>query len=215
MQTEITEAVARKVLATIDAGLTQGVGSPAPGSMCVMAAINYALGHEHGDRPTCVGSAVRVFDIAINDAPWSSNEARAKGMRREAIAKLGSDSIDQAAFVSYVALHTIKRILPITLRAAGLKAEALLCEQADSLAAAESAARSAAEWAAARSAESAARSAAESAARSAEWAARSAARSARSADAIYILACDIATEALIGCGSEGVKWLWLCDGVRA
>jgi len=32
---EITEAIARKVVETVDAGLVSGVGNPIPGQMCV------------------------------------------------------------------------------------------------------------------------------------------------------------------------------------
>jgi len=96
---KLTKKHARKVLKLVDAGLTSGLGRPEPGQMCIMAAINYAMGLPHGDNPeTCVGSAVRAFDIIINDSQWSSNDARAKGMRREAIAKLGSNTLDQVEF---------------------------------------------------------------------------------------------------------------------
>src|SRR5690348_5482047 len=115
---EITEAVARKVLATVDAGLCKGAGVPQPGQMCVEAAVCYALDLPHGDDPPCVGAAVRAFKIRLNDSNWSSNEARAKGMRLLAIAQLGSDKIDQNEFRKEVVVGTVKRILPIALRAA-------------------------------------------------------------------------------------------------
>ena len=116
--TELNEAVAAKVLATVDAGLVHGIGEPVPGRMCVEAAVCYALGQPHGDEPTCVGRAVRAYKIRLNDSGWSSNAARAKGMRRVAIAQLGSDKIDQQAFREYVALHVVRRIVPIAARAA-------------------------------------------------------------------------------------------------
>jgi hypothetical protein len=194
----LNEEIARRVLSTVDAGLCAGVGEPQPGKMCVMAAINYALGREHGDNPeTCVGFAVRAFDIKLNDADWSSNAARAKGMRAEAIAKLGSNNLNQQEFAKRLAIKTVNVLLPVTLRALialipshadVLEISARTCETATDTRAAESAARSAASaaWSAA---ESAARSAAESvesaawsAAKSAAWsAAESAARSAASA----------------------------------
>lgn len=88
---ELNEAVARKVLETVDAGLSSGLGVQKPGKMCVEAAVCYALGLPHGDNPPCVGVAVRAFKIRLNDSGWSSPEARAKGMRKLAIAQLGSD----------------------------------------------------------------------------------------------------------------------------
>ena len=41
---EITEAVALKVRDTVAAGLSNGLGNPEPGQMCVEAAVCYALG---------------------------------------------------------------------------------------------------------------------------------------------------------------------------
>ena len=72
----LTEDVARKVLETVDVGLVSGVGNPVAGEMCVEAAVCFALGEPHGDRPTCVGEAVRAYKIRINDAGWSSDEAK-------------------------------------------------------------------------------------------------------------------------------------------
>ena len=80
MTIEITQAIATKVLETVDAGLCSGVGKPILGKMCVEAAVCYALGLPHGDDPDCVALALRAFKIKLNDKIWSSNEARAKGL---------------------------------------------------------------------------------------------------------------------------------------
>ena len=114
----ITEAQARKVLETVDAGLVRGLGAPVPGRMCVMAAISYALGLSHGDDPeSYVDFVVRAGDIALNDAAWSSPEARARGMRREAVAKLGSaGTIDSVRYAQLLCERTIREIVPIALR---------------------------------------------------------------------------------------------------
>ena len=114
---ELTEAIARKVRDTVDAGLVLGRGKQVAGQMCVEAAVCFALGLPHSDHPPCVGAAVRSYKIKINDANWSSRAARARGMRRVAIAQLGSDAIDQRAFADYVCIEGVKRILPIALRA--------------------------------------------------------------------------------------------------
>ncbi|AMV25463.1 hypothetical protein VT84_13780 [Gemmata sp. SH-PL17] len=186
-------ALARKVTELVNCGLVSGVGVQEPGKMCVEAAVCFALGLPHGDDPPCVGAAVRAAKIALNDANgWLDNADRAKGMRRLAVAQLGSDQIDQARFAGMLAWLTIKRVLPRALRnaakihpiaehQAALEASAKGCEESTTESAAESAAS------AARSAASAARSAA-SAAASAAWsaawsAAASAARSAASAAA--------------------------------
>ena len=101
----LTKELAQKVRDTVDAGLSKGMGNPIPGQMCVEAAVNYAMGLPHGDTPSCVGRAVRDFKIALNDSDaWTSNAARAKGLRRVAIAQLGSDKLDQVEFSKALAL---------------------------------------------------------------------------------------------------------------
>ena len=71
-QQVITLDIAQKVLATVDAGLVSGVGTPIPGQMCVEAAVCYALGLPHSDDPLCVSRALREFKIRLNDANWST-----------------------------------------------------------------------------------------------------------------------------------------------
>jgi hypothetical protein len=116
---EITEKIARKVLETVDAGLVGGVGRPAPGQMCVEAAVCYALGLPHGDDPECVSRALRTLKITLNDAVWSSDSARAKGLRRLALAQLGSrGTLNDAEFVKRCAELVIRKQLPAALRAA-------------------------------------------------------------------------------------------------
>src|SRR5689334_17575355 len=88
--TEITHEIAAKVLKTVDAGLVVGVGKPTPGQMCVEAAVCYALGLPHGDDPGSVSPSLRSLKIRLNDSGWSSKEARAAGLRRLALAQLGS-----------------------------------------------------------------------------------------------------------------------------
>ena len=145
----ITEELAIRVRDTVAHGLVSGVGQPEPGQMCVEAAVCYAMGLPHGDRPTCVAPSVRAYKIGLNDANWSSPQVRAKGMARVAIAQLGSDSIDERAFVSELALQTIRQILPLALRAAGLEEHAAACESSTLLKGARAAADAAAADAAA------------------------------------------------------------------
>lgn len=118
MEVEINEALAKKVLDVVDCGLSSGLGGPRPGEMCVEAAVCYAMGMPHGDSPSCVGDVVRKYKLQINDARWSSKAARAKGMRRVAIAQLGSNKIDQAAFARLIVLEAIRQLLPVALLAA-------------------------------------------------------------------------------------------------
>jgi hypothetical protein len=100
---EITEAIARRVLEVVDAGLTVGIGSPTPGQMCVEAAVCFALDEPHGDNPSCVALPVRNLKTRLNDSRWSSDMARAKGLRRVAIAQLGTNNaIDETEFIRRV-----------------------------------------------------------------------------------------------------------------
>jgi len=181
---EITREIAIKVRDTVDCGLTSGMGKPIPGEMCVEAAVCFAMGLPHSDEPTCVSKAFRSLKIALNDGPWSDNKARAKGLRRLAIVQLGSSEIDDNEFARRVVEMTIRKIVPIAMRAAALihpmpehklalENSALLCEKEGTESAAKSAAKSAesAAKSAESAAESAAWSAAWSAAKSAAWSA--------------------------------------------
>jgi hypothetical protein len=112
----ITIDIAKKVLETVDAGLVRGVGRPVPGQMCVEAAVVYALGEKHGDNPSCVSLAVRQLKIRLNDSYWSSDVARAKGLRRLAIAQLGTKgTIDDKEFAKHVAEIAIRKAVPYAL----------------------------------------------------------------------------------------------------
>src|SRR5690606_30726578 len=116
---EITREVAVKVLDTVDAGLVHGKGDPVPGQMCVEAAVCYAMGLPHSDQPACVAPALRQLKIALNDKAWSSPQARAQGLRRLALAQLGSAGVlDEVEFTRRVAEMAIRKAVPLALRAA-------------------------------------------------------------------------------------------------
>src|SRR5208337_959200 len=151
MNHTITEEVAKRVIEVVDAGLTSGVGIRVPGKMCVEAAVCYALGLAHGDDPGCVAPALRALKIRLNDASWSSNQARARGLRRLAVAQLGStDVLDETEFVRRIADHAIRVSTPKALRMAAMLIEekdlaaliaaARRCEVEGSIAAANAAA---------------------------------------------------------------------------
>ena len=202
---DITREIAIKVRDTVAAGLVSGVGIAEPGKMCVEAAVCYALGLPHGDDPGCVSPALRVLKIALNDAAWSSEAARAHGLRRLALAQLGSrGALDDVVFAQRVAEMTIRRMVPIALRAAALfeaqphaselEASAVLCEQQGTAASAASA-------------ESAASAA--SAARAAWAASDESAESAESAESDHVLMvfAEYVVEILIDMGAPGCQWL--------
>lgn len=119
-KTEITETVARKVVDTVRAGLTNGKGQPVPGQMCVEAAVCFAMGLPHSDKPTCVSPFLRSLKIAINDASgWTSKDARARGLLRLSVCQLGSEGVlDEALFRSKVQTLNIQVAVPFAFRAA-------------------------------------------------------------------------------------------------
>jgi len=113
----ITTEFVKKLLEIVDAGLCEGMGEQVPGQMCVEAAVCYAMGLPHGDQPTCVSDAVRTIKIDLNDASWSSDQARARGLRRIAVAQLGSkDVVDDVTFIRELSTRCIRRFVPGMLR---------------------------------------------------------------------------------------------------
>ena len=136
---EITETHARKIVELLGHGLVKGIGVQEPGKMCVEAAVCYALGLPHSDDPGCVSPALRRLKIGLNDSRWSSTMARAEGLKRLALVQLGSKGVlDDREFVRRVVDVTIRRAVPVGLRAAArvnpahtvaLEACAVRCEQ--------------------------------------------------------------------------------------
>ena len=140
----ITTEQIKKLIQTVDAGLVSGLGDPEPGRMCIEAAACYALGLPHGDDPGCVAPALRALKIALNDSIWSSDSARAAGLRKLAVLQLGSKgAIDEAEFVCRVVMFVGHTVLPRALRAASFEEAAVNCEAAETLADVERTARSA------------------------------------------------------------------------
>lgn len=128
MASVIDIAAARRVLEVVDKGLITGKGRPCPGHMCVEAAVCYALGEPHSDRPSCVGQAVRMFKIQLNDSAWCGAQSRAAGLRDLAVAQLGSLDVDQIEFAQFVTLESVRQILPIALRLLEMEQQAVACE---------------------------------------------------------------------------------------
>ena len=183
MTIEITREVAAKVLSVVDAGLVKGVGVAIPGQMCVEAAVCYALGLPHGDAPQCVSPALRSFKIKLNDANWSSEKARANGLRRLALVQLGSAGhLDEKEFARRIVDLAIRKAVPSALRIAAsvhkdpthqaaLMAAAERCEKEGTRQAANDAKKNAATAAAAAYAYAAAYAAADAYAAAAAYAA--------------------------------------------
>jgi hypothetical protein len=116
--TAITIEVARKVLEVVNAGLVSGMGKAIPGQMCVEAAVCYAMGEPHSDRPTCVAPSLRALKIRLNDSSWSSDRARTDGLRRLALAQLGSAGfLDESEFIQRILGVVIRKTFPVAFRA--------------------------------------------------------------------------------------------------
>lgn len=95
---DLTEDLVKRVIQVVDKGLTAGEGKPIPGQMCVEAAVAYAFGEPHSDHPKCVSEAVRNVKIGLNDVEgWGTSRTRAAGLRRVAVAQLGSEGVIKAS----------------------------------------------------------------------------------------------------------------------
>lgn len=90
----ITREDALKVLEVVDGGL----GIAMRETPCVEWAVCRALEGRASDKPACVAQAVRLLGIRMNDSNWSGEQARAKGLRRFAIAQLGTAGFDEREF---------------------------------------------------------------------------------------------------------------------
>lgn len=100
----------------ISRGLSCGVGDP-DGQVCIEAAICIALGLPHGDDPGCVSEQIRAYKISLNDKTWSSEQARASGLRDLGIAQLGSlGVVNGEDFAKRLAELTIKVLIPTLFR---------------------------------------------------------------------------------------------------
>jgi len=147
------------------------------GSFCALECAALARGSsEPSDSPYDAG----LPDIRpLNDARWSSDEVRTEHLTRVVMAWWDVEMTSERA--RYLAEQTIRRVLPIALRAVGLDAEATRCERDDDVRAAARDARAAAYTHASAARASAARDAAAYATDDAASAAAYAAKAARAA----------------------------------
>ena len=162
-------------------GLPSGMGDTE--HACIMACLNLACGGKLTDaaESPCVLPAAARFAIRLNDASWSSELARAEGLRDLGLALLGTKDIDGKVFLLRLAEATIREVVPVFLRRAKLEDAAKRCEAEGT---AESA-RSARKDASASSPDAAYAAAAAAAAADAADAAAAADASYAAADASY------------------------------
>jgi len=204
---KITKKLVKEIDRLLSFGLVRGLGKPKPGKMCVEALICKVLGEEHSDSPSCVALAVKEFKIILNDACWSSNMARAEGIRDLAIAQLGSINIDTYKFNNIVAKETIKQLLPRIAQllkknhGIDLSKAAARCKKEGSKKTALAFKMAAYAYTDDATTDSVAASVAASAAYA------SASYASATADEILILAAKIGLKALKACKSPGVKFI--------
>lgn len=110
--------IVKRILELVDYGLTGGLGRQAPGKMCVEAVVCAAYGLPHGDEPPCVHPIVRSMKIELNDKNWGSKANRSKGLRRVAVAQIGTNSSkwNKSIFSNEMRLGIVKQLLPKTLK---------------------------------------------------------------------------------------------------
>lgn len=114
---KVTVDDARKVLKIVDHGLVCGLGSRKAGQLCVEAAVCLAMGEEHGDRPKCVLDIIARDKIMLNDCDWPGTDARARGLRRLAIAQLVTAGMSKSRWKQVRNRHLIlKWIVPMLVR---------------------------------------------------------------------------------------------------
>ena len=134
----INNEVAQRVLDIVEKGLSQGMGDRIPGHMCVEAAVNFAVGHDHNDQPQCVLRPIRGIKIDFNDDfHYKDNENRGEALRRVAVLQLGSEGfVDPQilalnCYFSLLARYTVpvfKKALPGVLKE--IKAKVVEAERA-------------------------------------------------------------------------------------
>ena len=97
-------------------GLCSGKGSP-NGEMCIEALITQILDEPFSDEPECVTAEIRNFKISLNDTNWSSNQARAVGLRNIGIAQIGSKGVvDGPEFLKGLQTKIIGVLIPVIFR---------------------------------------------------------------------------------------------------
>jgi hypothetical protein len=117
MTKAINETSVKQVCRLVDKGVRGGgIGIAEPGEMCIEAVISFVFDHDSGvgleddqlaeidDHPSCVDDRLCDMKIGHNDgADWESDLDRGKGLKRIAIAQLGSvDKFDSDEFASHL-----------------------------------------------------------------------------------------------------------------
>jgi hypothetical protein len=165
---------------------------PGPsGGTCVNEAAIVAAGFPYrkvrsaADCPPCFSRPIAAYALGLNDAMPDDVRQQLVPFVTRLAGSAGSPEIE-AQRAGFIAVETVRRVLPLALRAAGLTDAAARCEAATTLDEAQAAAAAAAAEAAAEAAVWAARAAATAASWAAEAKAEAAEAAARAAEAANV-----------------------------
>lgn len=102
--------------------LTVGAHEPGKG-LCLLEACAYVKGEAHSDHPTCVHPVLAAFGRVLNDAAWSSDEARDAALSPLIPFMLDTvNTLDEAKAVRCMVLWAARVAAPLALRRVGLRA---------------------------------------------------------------------------------------------
>ena len=95
--------------------------------LCVMEVVAWVAGLPHSDAPECACPVASAYARRLNDARWSSNEARTKAMRPLVIKLLGSKASPQTQAKRYWFLtdRAARLFAPLALEHGAARLEAL------------------------------------------------------------------------------------------
>lgn len=116
----VNETFVKQLLYQIDGGLTHGMGGGGRSNMCVQHAVNHVMGRGRSDDVTwCALNEINSFGIHLNDCRWTSKRARADGLRRLAVAELGSNKVNKAELAQSIRRKYVNHMLPQQLEIVG------------------------------------------------------------------------------------------------
>lgn len=93
MEFEITQQMVQNLLGYVKKGFCNGAGEVSDGQFCVQQAVNMAttMEAETSDGPNCVHKEFNCLGINLNDMEWRGPKTRAKGLKRLAVAEMGTE----------------------------------------------------------------------------------------------------------------------------
>ncbi len=117
-ETMTDEILRRRVAEEITPGLFIGSRLPRSGEPNIANAICAALGEPITHEPSSVAAVDIEFAIRVNDAPWSTDHARAEGLLPLALAMLNTAGTNRRAWTEALRDGVTRRLLPPAFNAA-------------------------------------------------------------------------------------------------